>query len=109
MLNYFFIKELRDCFDLFDDDKGGSISTNELGKLFEKLGLHLNNSQLQNMMNLMDQVNYMDQQHKFMFDKENLINILKKIQFKIVTLRDFDESLDMKSRDFESIYAIAIK
>jgi predicted SAM-dependent methyltransferase len=61
---------------------------------------------------LMDQINYiayMDQQHKFMFDKENLINILKKIPFKIVNLRDFDESLDMKSRDFESIYAIAIK
>jgi len=60
----------------------------------------------------MDQINYiayMDQQHKFMFDKENLFNILKKIPFKIVNLRDFNESLDMKSRDFESIYAIAIK
>lgn len=44
-----------------------------------------------------------------MFDKENLINILKKIPFKIVNLRDFDESLDMKSRDFESIYTITIK
>lgn len=61
---------------------------------------------------LMDQVNYiayMDQHHKFMFDKENLINVLKKINFKTVNLRDFDESLDMKSRDFNSIYAIAIK
>lgn len=26
----------------------------------------------------------MDQHHKFMFDKENLINVLEKIPFKIV-------------------------
>lgn len=61
---------------------------------------------------LMDQINYiayMDQEHKYLFDKENLINTLKKIPFKKVELRTFDESIDMKSRHFESIYAIAIK
>ena len=30
-------------------------------------------------------------------------------RFNKVELRTFDESIDMKSRDFESIYAIAIK
>ena len=61
---------------------------------------------------LIDQVNYiayMDQQHKYMFDSENLINTLKKAPFRKVVLREFDEGLDLKSRDFESIYASAIK
>ena len=61
---------------------------------------------------LMDQINYiayMDQEHKYLFDKQNLVNTLKKIPFKKVELRTFDESIDIKSRDFESIYAIAIK
>lgn len=61
---------------------------------------------------LIDQVNYiayMDQQHKYLFDKENLINTLKKIPFEKVELRNFNKNLDVKIRDSESIYAIAIK
>ncbi len=61
---------------------------------------------------LIDQINYvayMDQEHKYLFDKENLINTLKKISFASVDLRNFDENLDDKIRDSESIYAIAIK
>tara|TARA_B100001059_G_scaffold77903_1_gene75675 strand:- start:17976 stop:18623 length:648 start_codon:yes stop_codon:yes gene_type:complete len=58
----------------------------------------------------MDQVNYevyMDGEHCYMFDKENLINTIKKGGFNNVELREFDASLDLKSRDYESIYAIA--
>jgi predicted SAM-dependent methyltransferase len=61
---------------------------------------------------LMDQINYiayMDREHKYLFDKQNLVNTLKKIPFKKVELRTFDELIDIKNRDFESIYAIAIK
>ena len=61
---------------------------------------------------LIDQVNYiayMDQEHKYMFDSENLIKTLFMAPFTKVSLRDFDENVDLKSRDFESIYAIAIK
>ena len=61
---------------------------------------------------LIDQVNYiayMNQQHKYLFDKENLINTLKKIPFEKVELRNFNENLDIKNRDSESIYAIAVK
>ena len=61
---------------------------------------------------LIDQINYvayMDEEHKYLFDEENLINTLKKIPFKKVELRNFDKSLDSKVRDSESIYAIAIK
>jgi hypothetical protein len=61
---------------------------------------------------LLDQVNYiayMDGHHSYMFDRENLVNTLKKAPFHEVSLRAFDEALDLKKRDFESIYAIAIK
>jgi len=59
----------------------------------------------------LDQVNYiafMNQLHKYMFDEENLVNTLKKT-FVSVELRGFDDCIDLKSRDFESIYAVAIK
>lgn len=61
---------------------------------------------------LLDQVNYiayMNQLHKYMFDEENLVNTLKKVPFSSVALRSFDGSLDLEGRDFESIYALAIK
>jgi len=52
---------------------------------------------------------YMDGHHKYMFDEENLLCILAKIGFREVKSRSFDKSLDMKERDFESIYAEAVK
>jgi predicted SAM-dependent methyltransferase len=52
---------------------------------------------------------YMDGQHKYMFDEENLIFILKSKGFRNVRLRQFDSSLDLQERDFESIYAEAEK
>ena len=60
----------------------------------------------------MDQINYMvymKDEHKYMFDEENLVNTLYQAGFSNVNLRDFDPSLDMQERDFESIYALAIK
>ena len=60
----------------------------------------------------MDQINYItyrDQEHKYLFDKQNLVTRLKKISFKKVELRTFDENIDRKSRYSGSIYAIAIK
>jgi predicted SAM-dependent methyltransferase len=61
---------------------------------------------------LIDQVNYiayMDGHHKYMFDDVNLVNTLKKAPFLDVRLRDFDESIDLLSRDYESVYASAVK
>lgn len=52
---------------------------------------------------------YMDGNHKFMFDKKNLIAILKSIEFEKVELREFNSELDLKERDYESIYALSIK
>lgn len=52
---------------------------------------------------------YMDGHHKYMFDEQNLIVILENKGFRNVRLRNFDSSLDLKERDFESIYAEAQK
>ena len=52
---------------------------------------------------------YMGGQHKYMFDKENLLNTLFVSGFKSANLRKFDEELDMLERDYQSIYAVAKK
>lgn len=52
---------------------------------------------------------YMDGHHKYMFDEENLVHILKAKGFENVHLRKFDPELDLKKRDYESIYAEGIK
>ncbi len=52
---------------------------------------------------------YMDGRHKYMFDEENLIHILTSKGFKNVHQRKFDPDIDLKERDFESIYAEATK
>ena len=54
-------------------------------------------------------VAYMNGQHKYMFDEENLLHILASCGFRNARLRDFDPQLDLKERDFESIYAEAEK
>lgn len=59
-----------------------------------------------------DQLNYMAymlNEHKYMFDEENLINTLLQAGFSNVQLREFDEELDLLERDFESLYAKARK
>ncbi len=60
----------------------------------------------------MDYINYtayMDGQHKYMFDKENLLFLLTSKGFKDARIRDFDPSIDRLARDYESIYAEARK
>ena len=52
---------------------------------------------------------YMDGHHKYMFDEENIVVILEKVGFKHVMLRDFDKTLDLEVRDFQSIYVKAEK
>lgn len=52
---------------------------------------------------------YMDGHHKYMFDEKNLIIILERKGFRNVRLRNLDPGLDLKERDFESIYAEAQK
>ena len=59
-----------------------------------------------------DQVNYiayMDGLHKYMFDEDNILNILEMTGFTSFGLRDFDEMIDSIIRRAESIHVIAIK
>jgi predicted SAM-dependent methyltransferase len=59
-----------------------------------------------------DYVNYVGHlggQHKYMFDEENLVHILKARGFKNVRPRLFDPELDLAERDHLSIYALADK
>jgi predicted SAM-dependent methyltransferase len=60
----------------------------------------------------MDYVNYvayMDEDHKYMFDEENLVYLLERRGFKNVRMRNFDPELDLKERDCISIYAEGFK
>jgi predicted SAM-dependent methyltransferase len=52
-------------------------------------------------------VAYMDGEHKYMFDEENLIFVLESAGFVNVCLREFDPKIDKLERDYESIYAQA--
>ena len=54
-------------------------------------------------------VAYLAGEHKYMFDQENLLHILRAKGFENVTKRDFDPQIDIAERDFESIYAIGYK
>lgn len=59
-----------------------------------------------------DQLNYvayMGGAHKFMFDEENLQNLLTRVGFAHVSLREFEDGLDRPDRNHTSIYAIGVK
>lgn len=59
-----------------------------------------------------DQINYiayMGGEHKFMFDEVNLISLIQQAGFERVSLRSFDERIDLPEREFESIYAEGFK
>ena len=51
----------------------------------------------------------MDANHRYLFDEENLLGVLRGAGFASAEMRGFDSSLDMKERDHESIYALATK
>ena len=59
-----------------------------------------------------DQLNYvayLNDDHKYLFDNENLVNTLLTAGFSNAQIREFDSNLDQKERKNESIYAEAGK
>ena len=52
---------------------------------------------------------YMGGGHRYMFDEENLPNILRRAGFKGVHLREFSPGMDIPERRFESLYARGVK
>ena len=62
--------------------------------------------------NRIDVVNfiaYLGGEHRFLFDDENLPRVLEEAGFERARLRDFDPSLDLPERHYDSIYAEAVK
>lgn len=62
--------------------------------------------------NRMDVVNfiaYLGADHKYMFDQENLLDLLTEAGFRAAQARAFDGSIDRAERAHESVYAIAHK
>ena len=61
---------------------------------------------------LIDQINYiayMGGEHRLMFDDANLTAFLRLAGFNDVSVRGFQNGLDLPQRDYESIYAIGYK
>lgn len=62
---------------------------------------------------IIDQAGYIactgESKHAFIFDEENLLNILKISGFSSCSLRDFDPRIDLEPRRRGSIFAIAYK
>jgi predicted SAM-dependent methyltransferase len=56
-----------------------------------------------------NQIAYMGGSHKYMFDEENILYLLRSNGFRKVHLRNFNPEIDLEIRDFESIYAEANK
>lgn len=54
-------------------------------------------------------VAYMDGEHKYMFDQDNLVGVVETAGFENVQLRSIDPQIDRVERDYESIYAIGYK
>ena len=54
-------------------------------------------------------VAYMAGEHRYMFDQDNLLHVLRLAGYERVAERAFDPKTDMPERDFESIYAIGYK
>jgi predicted SAM-dependent methyltransferase len=52
---------------------------------------------------------YMGGHHRYMFDKESLVLILKDAGFKDAKLREFDPDIDQREREYESIYITGSK
>ena len=51
----------------------------------------------------------MSGEHKYMFDQENLIHLLRSVGLGDVWVRPIDPTCDRAERDFDSLYAIGTK
>jgi len=54
-------------------------------------------------------VAYLGGEHKFLFDEENLPRVIEEAGFRNVRAREFDPSIDVPERVYDSIYVDAVK
>lgn len=55
-------------------------------------------------MDLLNYIFYMDNHHRFMFDRDNLAHHCREAGFEACQSRAFDPSIDSAERDYESLY-----
>jgi len=60
-------------------------------------------------LDLVNFIAYMDGCHKYLFDDENLLSVLRTAGFRNVQLRSFDPMIDVSVRQHESLYAQCCK
>ena len=60
-------------------------------------------------MDVLNYIFYMNGHHKFMFDQDNLTFHLEFAGFADCKLREFNPILDLKERDYESLYMVGYK
>jgi len=60
-------------------------------------------------MDVVNYIAYMDGQHRYMFDEENLVYVLSVAGFTDVRIREFDSSIDLAERRHGSIYVSGVK
>ena len=73
------------------------------------LGFKPASEQIYSKIDYINYIGHLDGYHKHLFDVANLIQLLENVGFKKAKEREFDSSLDLKVRDYESIYVDAIK
>lgn len=76
---------------------------------FKKYCLHDFGLSYKHKIDYVNYIFYMGGHHRYMFDEESILMILKEEGFHNVQLRDFDPNLDHLVRKYESIYVIAAK
>jgi predicted SAM-dependent methyltransferase len=60
-------------------------------------------------MDVINYIAYMGDQHRYMFDEENLVQVLGAAGFANVRIREFDASIDLAERRNGSIYVCGVK
>ena len=60
-------------------------------------------------MDILNHIFYMDGLHRYMFDTENMLAILRSCGFTAVAERQFDHRIDQAARQHESIYFTAAR
>lgn len=90
--------------DLLKDQKG--LTSKSFRELVEK-----NNPffKYYSPLSILNYIAYMNGEHKYMFDKDEIIGMLKHVGFIKVSERPFDGTLDLKIREWESIHILAVK
>jgi predicted SAM-dependent methyltransferase len=58
---------------------------------------------------MINYIAYMGGIHRYMFDEENLVSLLRRAGLKGVHLREFNWAYDIGGREHESIYAMGVK